>query len=364
MSCPQCQSDEISSSGICMVCGFQMPTSPSSSEPESGDEENQDETLEETLEEIQRETDKEAQAEGYSFSGMIKMDYSGIASAPGPKEELPQWRKELSERLQAIKQKKEAAVVPVVQMESKASSISASQVQVVPPPVQPLPIVAAKPVEKPQMPKPVPKPRVPAPRQKVLQPVEPESVAAKPVLKAPDPQEIQNLIDNAVSRQTAAAGTSPSITDAPISTSVPATEPFVDQEGKLILLSRTLAGLVDLIFVVLCTGAFIIAADFFSGIVVLDSISYAGFLVLFLLNYFIYSIFFLATSSQTVGMMITDLRVVGADERRPSLRQLLRRCGGYLISVLGLGIGLLWSLFNRDSLCLHDHLSDTRVIRI
>jgi len=355
MSCPQCQSDEISSSGICMVCGFQIPADSSAPEPELDGEE----ALEETLEEIQRETNKEA--EEYSFSGMIKMDYSGIASTPAPKEELPQWRKELSERLQAIKQKKEAAGVPVVQMESKVSSFSASQAQVVqPPPVQPLPIVPAKPVEKPQMPKPAPKPRMPAPRQKVLQPLDPESVAAEPVLKTPDPQEIQNLIDNAVSRQTTAAGTSSSIAETPIS----AQEPFVDQEGKLILLSRTLAGLVDLIFVVLCTGAFIIAADFFSGIVVLDSISYAGFSVLFLLNYFIYSIFFLATSSQTVGMMITDLRVVGADERRPSLRQLLRRCGGYLISVLGLGIGLLWSLFNRDSLCLHDLLSDTHVIRI
>ncbi len=361
MSCPQCQSDEISSSGICMVCGFQIPANSSTPEPEFDGEE----ALEETLEEIQRETSKETQEESRSYSGMIEMNYTDSTQVPAPKEELPQWRKELSERLQAIKQKKEAAVVPVVQRESKVSSFSASQAQVVqPPPVQPLPVVPAKPVEKPQMPKPAPKPMMPAPRQKVLQPMESESVAAKPVLKTPDPQEIQNMIDNAVSRQSAAVGTSSSIAETPISAPVSAQEPFVDQEGKLILLSRTLAGLVDLIFVVLCTGAFIIAADFFSGIVVLDSISYAGFSVLFLLNYFIYSIFFLATSSQTVGMMITDLRVVGADDRRPSLRQLLRRCGGYLISVLGLGIGLLWSLFNRDSLCLHDLLSDTHVIRI
>ena len=85
---------------------------------------------------------------------------------------------------------------------------------------------------------------------------------------------------------------------------------------------------------------------------------------LFLLIYFLYSIFFLASSNQTLGMMITDLRVVGSDERRPLMRQLVGRCFGFLLSFFGLGIGLLWSLFNRESLCFHDRISHTRVIRI
>ena len=88
-----------------------------------------------------------------------------------------------------------------------------------------------------------------------------------------------------------------------------------DDEGKLILLSRTLSGLVDLIIVLLCSGVCIIAADFFSGIIALDTISYLIFSVLFLLIYFFYSLFFLAASNQTIGMMITDLRVVDADLR-------------------------------------------------
>jgi hypothetical protein len=61
--------------------------------------------------------------------------------------------------------------------------------------------------------------------------------------------------------------------------------------------------------------------------------------------------------------MITDLRVVGIDQKRPSLRQLMYRCCGYLGSLFGLGIGLLLSLFNQENLCLHDRLSRTRVIR-
>ena len=85
---------------------------------------------------------------------------------------------------------------------------------------------------------------------------------------------------------------------------------------------------------------------------------------LFLLVYFFYSIFFLAASNQTLGMMITDLRVVGSDEGRPLIRQLVGRCFGYLISLMGLGIGLLWSLFDRESLCFHDRVSHTHIIRI
>ena len=140
--------------------------------------------------------------------------------------------------------------------------------------------------------------------------------------------------------------------------------PVPDQEGKLILLSRTLSGLVDLLIVVFCTGAFIVAADYFSGIIALDPISLILFFVLFLLSFFLYSLFFLAASNQTIGMMITDLRVVGADSKRPSLGQLVRRCCGYFASLFFLGIGLVSALFDRGSLCFHDRISGTRVVRI
>jgi uncharacterized RDD family membrane protein YckC len=141
-------------------------------------------------------------------------------------------------------------------------------------------------------------------------------------------------------------------------------EPGPDQEGKLILLSRTLSGLVDWIVIAFCTGAFIVAADYFSGIIALDRISLLLFFALFLLNYFLYSLFFLAASNQTIGMMITDLRVVGVANNRPSLGQLARRCCGYFMSVCFVGIGLVSALFDRGSLCFHDRISGTRVVRI
>jgi uncharacterized RDD family membrane protein YckC len=188
-----------------------------------------------------------------------------------------------------------------------------------------------------------------------LAPSRPEVFPVKPEPKFADRQEVSSLIDSVVSGQSVHA-------DMNAPTSVQ--EPPRDDDGKLILLSRTLSGLIDLIFIVLCTGVFIISADYFSGIVVLDFASLVDYALLFLLTYFLYSLFFLAASNQTIGMMITDLRVLGIDEQRPSMVQLFSRCSGYLLSVLGLGIGLLWSLFDRDSLCFHDRLSRTHIIRI
>jgi len=140
----------------------------------------------------------------------------------------------------------------------------------------------------------------------------------------------------------------------------PAAEPL---ESKLILLSRTLAGLVDLIIVVCCTGGVLIAADSVSGVDTIDGASLAYFGALLAATYFLYSIFFLFTGNQTIGMMITDLCVVGPDETRPRMGHITRRCVLFLVSLLAAGIGLLWGCFDRESRCLHDLYSGTRVIR-
>jgi len=135
-------------------------------------------------------------------------------------------------------------------------------------------------------------------------------------------------------------------------------------EDRLILLSRTLSGLVDLLVVAICTGAFIIAADMASGIDIFDRRSLIVYSLLLFAIFLVYSTFFLGTANQTIGMMLTDLRLVDSWEKRPGMRQILARCFAYLVSLLLLGIGLLWGCFDRQSRCLHDRLSATRVIRI
>ena len=95
MGCPQCQSDDISDSGICLACGYVTSISDAAQEPECEIESS--------------ESASEAEnSETQSHSGLIEVDYSEGEPKPEQEEEKPAWRQELSQRLQAIKQKREA----------------------------------------------------------------------------------------------------------------------------------------------------------------------------------------------------------------------------------------------------------------
>jgi uncharacterized RDD family membrane protein YckC len=336
MSCPQCQSEEISASGVCPVCGYvesaDAATSVAASQPALDPKESQ------------------------TYSGAIEIDYSEGDQDQTEKEEQPQWRRDLAQRLQDIKKKKEAAYQSKrSQSRDKDMSLAAQLAKA----SKSQAIAQATFIEGAPAYKPVQKPRGPVPQQKTLKPLAPELSSHRSTAPPSDPADVRTLIDSAVSRKNSQPGWASS----PIGLYDSAPEMTSDYEGKLILLSRTLSGLVDLIIVVICSGVCILAADFCSGIIELDVLSYISFAVLFLLTYFLYSLFFLTAAGQTIGMMITELRVVGIDNARPLFGQLLRRCSGHLVSVLGLGFGLLWSLFDRESMCFHDRISGTSVIR-
>ena len=157
----------------------------------------------------------------------------------------------------------------------------------------------------------------------------------------------------------------------PADISAPITQPAIfrhlvdkPEENRLILLTRTLSGLVDLIIVILSGSATIFAVYILEGISVFDSVSIAHYLVLLLLTYFLYSVFFLSTGTQTIGMMLTYLCVTDAHAIRPKTSQILVRCIAFLLGFAAFGIGLLWSFFDRQARCMHDRLSRTKVVRI
>lgn len=326
MACPQCQSDEISPAGLCLICGYQI----------NGD--------------AAAEQKSESAAGAEEHGGPIEVDYAGGAPVEDTAE-LPPWRQQLSQRLHEIKQKKESMTAAQPEMKSVPAPIASGKTSDNLASLQER--LKKVPVRRPQM------PPSPPPRQKKLEPI---SEHAQKNAAPADAHEIRNLIDTAILRQQASPPPASRL-DVPAigSKQEPVQE---DSEGKLILLSRTLSGLVDLIIVVLCTGAFIIAADHFSGILALDYGSMAIFFLVFILIFFLYSIFFLAASNQTIGMMITDLRVVDAEERRPSLGQLAGRCCAYMLSFLCAGIGLLLGVFDHNSLCFHDRVSGTHIVRV
>lgn len=76
---------------------------------------------------------------------------------------------------------------------------------------------------------------------------------------------------------------------------------------------------------------------------------------------------FTAAGGQSLGKMVTGIRVVSADEHawtdRVPFGQAVLRSAGYLVSLLPAGLGLLPALVAADRRALHDRLAGTRVVK-
>ena len=342
MLCPKCESREFDAAGTCLVCGYR----PESAGPKA----------------VVQVSDSEHSAD------------------------VPVWRRELARRLHEIKLKREAAsprlqatppaTLPFPNLQESTDSRAAlrraavarlqrrpravsgavrtAELQAVPPTEEreaELPLFPSAEAKAPRGLIPVPEV---APKSQALSAPEIRRVAAPESPSATPPGEIKNLIDSAIVAARAPAERPP--------VSLPRIEaPAAD---RLVLLSRTLSGLIDLSIVFLAGTSFVLAAELVSGIAIFDARSWLHYALLLAAVYFVYSTFFLRTASQTIGMMITDLRVLDPARQRPSTVQVLVRTVVFLPSLLGLGAGLIWSLFDREARCLHDTLSGTRVVRL
>ncbi|MBN1568185.1 MAG: RDD family protein [Acidobacteria bacterium] len=285
MGCPKCQCEEISATGMCLWCGYQV-FEPSK---ESGQ-------------------DAKEKAEAPPVQAEIEP------------EKAPEWRQQLSQRLQSIKQKQDAVKT---EQEESASSAAAESV-----------------------------PREP------VKTSEPEISATDE--KSPEAQAAQSFEERKPQQYP--------YTNTPFINTLKGarqTKSSDFETSPMMLLSRILSGLVDLIIIGLCMAFLILAADIFSGIKVLGLGSILSYAILFLLIFFLYSLFFFRISGQTIGMMITHLRVVtGFGAERPRIGRILFRCAAFLVSLFCFGLGLLWAFFDPDHRCFHDRLTDTRPVRI
>lgn len=93
-----------------------------------------------------------------------------------------------------------------------------------------------------------------------------------------------------------------------------------------------------------------------------NNISNTSWLIMILLavtNFVIFPLF----GGQSIGKMLTGLRVVNADGSSPTLGKLfLRHFVGYFVTFLTLGLGFLPAVLNKSGRTLHDYLSGTIVI--
>ena len=73
----------------------------------------------------------------------------------------------------------------------------------------------------------------------------------------------------------------------------------------------------------------------------------------------LYELMFLTLARATPGMRYAQIALTTFGNEQPSREQRQRRLAVMPLSVLPVGLGLLWSLFDEERLCWHDRLSQT-----
>jgi uncharacterized RDD family membrane protein YckC len=75
-----------------------------------------------------------------------------------------------------------------------------------------------------------------------------------------------------------------------------------------------------------------------------------------------YLVGFIAASGQTIGKMLTHVRVMGEDGRRVDIARAVLRAVGCGLSLLTAGLGYLPAFLTTDGRALQDRISRTRVV--
>jgi len=73
----------------------------------------------------------------------------------------------------------------------------------------------------------------------------------------------------------------------------------------------------------------------------------------------LYHVFFLLTTMTTPGMMYARIALCTFDDEYPTRDQVRSRLGALMVSLLPIGLGFAWAIFDEDHLTWHDRLSRT-----
>jgi uncharacterized RDD family membrane protein YckC len=125
------------------------------------------------------------------------------------------------------------------------------------------------------------------------------------------------------------------------------------------LAQRRSAGLLDLGLLLFSYGAFLSLFVVLGGRFAFSKLDVAVLAATVALFYALYAAVFTFFGGATPGLMLANLRVVSFDGSDPTPGQLLWRSFGYLVSAGTLMFGFLAALWDEDTLCWHDRISQT-----
>jgi uncharacterized RDD family membrane protein YckC len=122
---------------------------------------------------------------------------------------------------------------------------------------------------------------------------------------------------------------------------------------------RAIAAALDLSIVFIAIGVFLATFQFAGHEIVLSKQTipvYAGAVALISL---FYRLLFCIAETDTLGMHWSGLRLLNFDGRLPSRKERIHRIAGSLVSIIALGIGFVWAIFDEERLSWHDYISKT-----
>lgn len=142
----------------------------------------------------------------------------------------------------------------------------------------------------------------------------------------------------------------------------PHAEPELELPYKVApMMQRVVAELVDLLLVLVASATFgVIVAKLNNAFLLQDTRSLAEtVLAVPAILWSLYKYIFLVYGGRTLGMQITRLRLVDFNGAQPRQRSRQFRALAMLVSIFPLGLGLIWSFVDVDTLCWHDRISHT-----
>jgi uncharacterized RDD family membrane protein YckC len=340
------------------------------------------------------------------------IEFPGVSRAS-----RPQWRKELSERVREIQERRardaeaeneEVAQRPVHQ---PAAQVAAPQLGLVPPQDVPAmnPIVAAalKRLERARQ-----SPAMPRPRgsmggaaaaaiarvdveqyQNETRPTPVQATAPTPVPSpAPGPEPLAEMVSEAKPLEPAREHSLIIVPAQPVPKTVtpvnkPQPKKLVTEEveepspelseedlagtdfdeelydDRAPILSRVAGSSIDFLVVAFASSPFAAIIELTNGNWGdLRVVASMGGIVLIVM--FLYLTAATALAGRTWGMSLVSLRAVDADTGLPpTTKQSVGRALLYILSLITLGLGILYALFDAEGRTAHDHLSGTAVVR-
>jgi uncharacterized RDD family membrane protein YckC len=122
---------------------------------------------------------------------------------------------------------------------------------------------------------------------------------------------------------------------------------------------RRIAGLIDAACLLFAYGGFLTLFGSLGGQFTFSKLSVAVCVVTFVIVYLQYFALFTVFGGTTPGMMLRGLQVASFSGEPPSPRQMLWRSVGYMLSAGTFFMGFLWAMWDEDALTWHDRLSRT-----